>query len=189
MSDEEFSDSEQMLITNISAVSLFRDMFFTRVFKTCRNTSELTGPQRTRELLEGHPIRFFDQLRVDKHTYYLLRNELCEKNLLKDTLRMAVDEQLVMFLHTIGHSVRNRVMQDRYQHSGETISRHFNKVLDAINSLYDVYITDPPNEVPLKIRGDPRFYPYFKVNFLGRLLCPFYILLNKNLPAELYWSN
>jgi hypothetical protein len=61
---------------------------------------------------------------------------------------MTVDEQLVMFLHTVGHNVRNRVIQDRYQHSGESISRHFNKVLDAICGLQDVCITDPRNEVP-----------------------------------------
>lgn len=56
--DDEFSDSEQVLINNISAVSVFRDVLFTRLFKTPRNTSILTGAQKTKELLEGHPVRF-----------------------------------------------------------------------------------------------------------------------------------
>ena len=161
--DDELSDSEQVLINNISAVSLFRDVLFTRLFKTTRNTSILTGAQKTIELLEGHPVRFYELIRLEKHTFYLLRDALCERKLLKDTNRMTVDEQLLMFLHTIGHNVRNRVMQDRYQHSGEPISRHFNKVLDAINGLRDVCIIDPSNQVPSKILGDARFYPYFKV--------------------------
>ena len=136
--DDEFSDSEQVLINNISAVSVFRDVLFTRLFKTTRNTSILTGAQKTKELLEGHPVRFYEQIRLEKHIFYLLRDALCERGLLKDTKRMTVDEQLLMFLHTIGHNVRNRVIQDRYQHSGEPIGRHFNIVLDAINGLCDV---------------------------------------------------
>ena len=139
--DDELSDSEQVLINNISAVSLFRDVLFTRLFKTTRNTSILTGAQKTIELLEGHPVRFYELICLKKHTFFLLRDALCERKLLKDTNRMTVDEQLLMFLHTIGHNVRNRVMQDRYQHSAEPISRHFNKVLDAINGLRDVCIT------------------------------------------------
>ena len=165
MADGDYSDSEQMIINDLTAMSLLQHVLFGRLFKTPRNTSELTVAQKTQEWLEGHPVRFYEQLRVDKHTFYLLRDALCERNLLKDTKRMDVNEQLVIFLHTIGHNVRNRVIQDRYQHSGEPISRrHFNIVLDAcINGLRDVCITDPRNEIPAKILGDARFYPYFKV--------------------------
>jgi hypothetical protein len=46
VSDDEFSDSDQVIINNISAVSLFRDVLFTRLFKTPRNTSILTGAQK-----------------------------------------------------------------------------------------------------------------------------------------------
>ena len=173
MANEEYSDSEQMVVHNISAVSLFRYVLFGRLFKTPRSTSKLTGAQKTKEWLEGHPVRFYEQLRVDKHTFYLLRDALCERNLLKDTKRMDVNEQLVIFLHTIGHNVRNRVLQDRFQHSGETISRHFKRVLKAINGLRDVCITDPANEVPTKILADERYYPYFKVYILSQEHVPF----------------
>jgi hypothetical protein len=71
---------------------------------------------------------FYEQLRVEKHTFFLLRDALCERNLLQDTELMDVNEQLVIFLHTIGHNLRNRVLQDKFQHSGETISRHFNSL-------------------------------------------------------------
>ena len=81
---------------------------------------------------------------------------------------MNVNEQLVIFLHTIGHNVRNRVLQDRFQHLGETISRHFKRVLKAINGLRDACITDPANEVPTKILGDERYYPYFKVYIVSQ---------------------
>ena len=183
--DDELSDSEQVLINNISAVSLFRDVLFTRLFRTPRNTSILTGAQKTIEFLEGHPVRFYEQFRLEKHTFYLLRDALCERKLQKDTNRMTVDEQLHMFPHTIAHNVRNHVIQDRYQHSGEPISRHFNKVLDAINGLRDVCITDPSNQVPSKILGDARFYPYFKVfsyrkHMLLLNMIKYYVMENLN---------
>jgi hypothetical protein len=162
MGDEGFFDFKQIIINNISAVLVFQDVLFTRLFKTCRNTSKLTGAQKTREWLEGHLVPFYELLRVEKHTFFLLRDALCERNLLKDTERMDVNEQLVIFLHTIGHNLRNRVLQDKFQHSGETISRHFNKVLKAINGLLDVCITNPPNVVPPKILGNSKYYPYFK---------------------------
>lgn len=187
--DDELSDSEQVLINNISTVSLFRDVLFTRLFKTARNTSILTGAQKTIEFLEGHPVRFYEQFRLEKHIFYLLRDALCERKLLKDTNRMTVDEQLLMFLHTIGHNVRNRVIQDRYQHSGEPISRHFNKVLDAINGLHDVCITDPNNQVPSKILGDARFYPYSKVCLLFEADTPLYMIFINimSTPSKLYF--
>ena len=198
MADGDYSDSEQMIINDLSAMSLLQHVLFGRLFKTPRNTSKLTGAQKTREWLEGHPVRFYEQLRVDKHTFYLLRDALCERNLLTDTKRMDVNEQLVIFLHTIGHNVRNRVIQDRFQHSGETISRHFKRVLKAINGLRDVYITDPSNEVPNEILGDSRFYPYFKVYILSQEHVPFGYCLQQSstsnsnsefFSTELYGSN
>lgn len=181
MANEEYSDSEQMVIHNISVVSLFQYVMFGRLFKTPRNTSKLTGAQKTKEWLEGHPVRFYEQLRVDKHTFCLLRDALCERNLLTDTKRMDVNEQLVIFLHTIGHNVRNRVLQDRFQHLGETISRHFKRVLKAINGLRDACITDPANEVPTKILGDERYYPYFKVYIVSQEHVPFSYDLHQSL--------
>jgi hypothetical protein len=124
---------------------------------------------------------------------------LCERNLLQDTERMDVNEKLVIFLHTIGHNLRNRVLQDKFQHSGETISRHFNKVLKAINGLRDVCIKDPPDAVPSKILGDSRYYPYFKVyftlkhKFIFHMTCnscnPYFAVINFCFGIELSRSN
>uniref|UniRef100_A0A2N9FH55 Uncharacterized protein n=1 Tax=Fagus sylvatica TaxID=28930 RepID=A0A2N9FH55_FAGSY len=63
-----------------------------------------------------------------------------------------------------GHSHRNRVLQDRFQHSGETISRHFNDVLLALAKLSTDLIKPhtPLTEIPIHIRDKPKYYPYFK---------------------------
>eukprot|EP00268_Persea_americana_P058978 TRINITY_DN7185_c0_g1_i15.p1 TRINITY_DN7185_c0_g1~~TRINITY_DN7185_c0_g1_i15.p1 ORF type:complete len:191 (+),score=11.14 TRINITY_DN7185_c0_g1_i15:373-945(+) len=53
-------------------------------------------------------------------------------------------------------------MQNRFQHSGETISRYFNKVLNAIVMLSKHYITPPTQDTPLEISSKSIYYPYFK---------------------------
>lgn len=46
-----------------------------------------------------------------------------------------MEEQVVLFLHTVAHNVRNRINAVRFFRSGETISRQFHQVVRAINAL------------------------------------------------------
>ena len=50
---------------------------------------------------------------------------------------MVIDKQVAMFLHIISHHLKNRVIRHNFQRSGETISRHFHKVLNAMIHLQD----------------------------------------------------
>ncbi|KAL4313864.1 hypothetical protein AHAS_Ahas15G0027700 [Arachis hypogaea] len=64
---------------------------------------------------------------------------------------MGVQEMVAMFLNTVGHGVGNRMIQERFQHFGETVSRHFHKVLIACLRLSIKYIkpSDPnPSDQP-----------------------------------------
>jgi len=45
-----------------------------------------------------------------------------------------------MFLLVVGHGVGNRMIQERFQHSRETVSRRFHDVLVAYLSLSIEYI-------------------------------------------------
>ncbi|KAK8571325.1 hypothetical protein V6N13_103453 [Hibiscus sabdariffa] len=49
----------------------------------------------------------------------------------KVTTRMGIEEMVAMFLNMVGHAQGNRMIQERLQHSGETVSRHLHKVLIA----------------------------------------------------------
>ncbi|CAL5395826.1 unnamed protein product [Camellia sinensis] len=52
---------------------------------------------------------------------------------------------------------------ERFQHSGQTISKYFNRVLKAVCRLGKQVIRPPDfDEVPAEIRHNPRFYPFFK---------------------------
>ena len=69
---------------------------------------------------------------------------------------MCVEQQVAMFLNTVGHNVRNRLVATNFGRSGETVSRYFNKVLHATGELRKDYIRPPSIETPAKIEGNPR---------------------------------
>src|SRR5207248_1709831 len=56
---------------------------------------------------------------------------------------VAVDEKVGMFLWTVAKAASNPEVQERFQHSGDTVSRNFHQVLHAINCLVPEYITLP----------------------------------------------
>ncbi|PWA73758.1 hypothetical protein CTI12_AA255950 [Artemisia annua] len=62
---------------------------------------------------------------------------------LRNSKHMLVDEQVAMFLHTLSHSEKNIIIVNRFQRSGETISRYFKLVLDAVCRLHKEFYKTP----------------------------------------------
>ncbi|XP_059639674.1 uncharacterized protein LOC132282061 [Cornus florida] len=89
---------------------------------------------------------------------------------LKDTVHCSIEEQLAMFLHIVSHNVKNRSAKFYSKRSGETISRHFNTVLDAITGMEDNFLKQPTlgTETPKEIRDNNRMWPYFK-DYVGAI--------------------
>ncbi|XP_027358471.1 uncharacterized protein LOC113867380 isoform X3 [Abrus precatorius] len=114
------------------------------------------------EVLNGHDDFCREMLRMDKHVFHKLCDILRQRAMLRDTAGVMIEEQLAIFLNITGHNERNRVIQERFQHSGETISRHFNNVLKAIKSLSRELLQPPQLTTPPEILNSARFYPYFK---------------------------
>lgn len=115
------------------------------------------------EVLNGHDDSCREMLRMDKHVFHKLSDTFRQRGMLRDTAGVMIEEQLAIFLNIVGHNERNRVIQERFQHSGETISRHFNNVLKAIKSLSREFLQTPPLITPAEILQSNRFYPYFEV--------------------------
>jgi hypothetical protein len=123
-----------------------------------------------------------NMLRLNRASFFRFCKLFRDRGLLEDTIHMCVEQQFAMFLHTIGHNVRNRVVATNFGRSGETVSRYFNKVLHAIGELRNDFIKPPSSATPSKIQGNPRWDPYFKVVvglfaqillILGTLLRPY----------------
>jgi hypothetical protein len=102
-------------------------------------------------------------LRLRRAPFFLLCDTLKQRGLLSDSIHCCVEEQVAMFLHTIGHNNRNAVVGKNFKRSRETVSRYFKLVLCAIGELRDDLIRPPSLETSAKILGSPRWYPYFEV--------------------------
>jgi hypothetical protein len=135
----------------------------------CR-TSELTGHSWVQEILQGNPTRCYEMFRMKKDIFNRLCTELVEHGL-TSSKRMGVEEMVAMFLVIVGHGVGNRMIQERFQHSGETVSRYFHRVLLACLKLSFKYIKpeDPMfRDCHVKIKNDQRYWPFFK-NAIGAI--------------------
>ncbi|KAF3791121.1 hypothetical protein EJ110_NYTH14807 [Nymphaea thermarum] len=120
------------------------------------------GSQFVHNIIDGHPRNCLDLLRMDCNSFITLCNILKEKNLVQDGRAISIEEQVAIFLLTVGHNEWNRACQNTFQHSGQTISKYVNLILRALCQLDREYISRLNDDIPSKIRFNPRFYPYFK---------------------------
>jgi hypothetical protein len=104
-----------------------------------------------------------NMLRLGRAPFFRFCHLFRTRGLLVDTIHMCVEQQVAMFLNTVGHNLRNRLVGTNYDRSGETVSRYFHIVLHAIGELRDELIRRPSLETQSKIEGNPRWDPYFKV--------------------------
>jgi hypothetical protein len=119
-----------------------------------KRTSSMTGRQYIQELLEGgHDIRFQEVLRMRIMPFRRLTTIMRREGLLYDSKHISVEEQLAMFLHVVGRGTSFRDVEERYQHSGETVFRYFYSVLKALTALIPRYIKLPSIEIPNINRG------------------------------------
>lgn len=136
--------------------------YYNCITRQTRCSSSPSGSGFMNEVLEGPDDLCREMFRMDKHVFHKLCNTLRHRGMLRDTAGVMIEEQLAIFLNIVGHNERNRVIQERFQHSGETISRHFNNVLKAIKSLSREFLQPPNISTASEILNSNRFYPYFK---------------------------
>ena len=160
-------DDEQEFDSIISTFTIAVDYYYrTYIHKQpCMNSSE-TGNVWLMRVLKGNETRCQRMFRMEKDVFFRLCNELEINYGLKVSRRVSTTEVLGMFLHTIGHGVGNRLAQERFQHSGETVSRYFGEALDAICRLSIDLIKpfDPGfKDIPEEILRDSRYMPHLMI--------------------------
>ncbi|XP_060972307.1 uncharacterized protein LOC133038235 [Cannabis sativa] len=165
------TDEEIELQSAYLATYLVQHYYTTYIEKTpCMNSSQ-TGHMWLMEILQGNESRCHRMFRMEKGVFIKLCNELEANYGFKGSKRMCALEILGMFLFTLGHGAGNRLTQERFQHSGETVSRYFNKVLDVLCHM-SVDVLKPPDpdfkDVPEEILRDSRYMPHFK-NCIGAI--------------------
>ncbi|MQL85075.1 hypothetical protein Taro_017594 [Colocasia esculenta] len=128
------------------------------------HTSSHTGHIWINEVLQGHEGRCYNVFRLHPTMFMRLRDELMERDLIRDSRYVKATEKLAIFMYAMGHGVASGAMCEHFQHSFETISKHVREVTKALASLRFNYIKLPTLTDPVhpRIRHDDKFYPYFK---------------------------
>ncbi|KAK9324115.1 hypothetical protein V1517DRAFT_79325 [Lipomyces orientalis] len=120
--------------------------------ETTRLYSNLhTGQEYVDDLLHcGNERRIYRVLRLTLPTFYTLWDWCLEHTQLRSskTRRLSIEEKLVMFLWTMNEGASNRVVQERFFHSVETVSRCFHEVLDALLQLHREIVRLPDESTP-----------------------------------------
>ena len=91
---------------------------------SCR-TSALSGHSYIQELLapETNPRRVYEALRMSRVVFLQLCSWLEAGNFIENSKNTTVQEQVAMFVWTIGRNASSRDVQERFQHSPDTVNR------------------------------------------------------------------
>ena len=127
-------------------------------------TSILSGKDYMAEVRDGNPTNCHDMFCMTLDLFYHLVDELKQHGYLKDGKgRVDMQEAVAIFLYIVGHNTWMRPVGDRFQHSTETVSRKFRRVLRVVHP----YGQQPnPNVVvlPKHMRSNNKYYLWFEVN-------------------------
>ncbi|ERN12572.1 hypothetical protein AMTR_s00025p00213610 [Amborella trichopoda] len=110
----------------------YNDIYVNKI--PLRNSS-LSGYVYMEEVLKGHRERCLQVCRMELNVFQNFCEIFPSRHLLNDTRGVKVEEQLAMFFYIMGKSSSNRSVQYQFQNSGETVSHHLERVLNAIHKL------------------------------------------------------
>ena len=104
-------------------------------------------------------------MRMEKHGFISLCHMFREKGWLVDSKHLNVEEKMAMFLMTISHNLRNRLIKNRFQHSSQTIHKYFHEVLVAMVNFSKEMITPPSFNDSSNGISNRRLRQIFKVHY------------------------
>lgn len=152
----------------LSSVLVHHETYFTM---QPRMDSNYTGQMWVDEVLNGHDDRCMNSFRMPKNIFHSLLHDLQTNYGLKNG-KVSAMEKLALSLYILGNRESNSNATERFQRSGETVSRIFTDMLhifarmgiDTIKPIEGQF-----EEVPNHIRHDTRYWPHFKVKFTQSL--------------------
>ncbi|KAL5554275.1 hypothetical protein UlMin_041676 [Ulmus minor] len=145
--------------------------YLNRIERLPMHTSIRTGHQYMLELLNQHPDRMFNKIRMYRPCFEMLIQVLRQQTTLQNSRYLTLEEQVMIFVYVISQKATNRMAMEDWQHSGSTISVVFTRICKAIASLSQTFIK-PPNfdAIPDEIQWNPKYYPYFQYPYLVILI-------------------
>ena len=152
-----------MAVTCEAAMTYFNKY----INKTPCYDSEQTGWAWVRRCMEGNEKLCYNMFRMKKEVFLNLCQVLQRDFELQHSRNIRLEESVAICLLILGHGTCNRMVQEIFQHSGETISRHFEKMITLLGARFAAAYVKPSDptfsEVPTKIQDHPIYWPHFKV--------------------------
>ena len=161
---------QAMNVLYMGAASIAGKYCTTYLDKADPRTSILSGMGWLQETIST-PGETYRMLRVNNHAFFDLHDLLVTRYGLVSSLHVCSQESLAIFLWIVGGCESNRKTQNRFKHSGETISRKFDEVLHCVVKMATIYLKHKdPNfrNVHKRFRFDRRAYPHLK-NCIGAI--------------------
>ncbi|KAK1428988.1 hypothetical protein QVD17_11187 [Tagetes erecta] len=119
----------------VQGIVIARDLHNRR---TPCHTSGRTRHMFISEILNGHPRWCYEIFRLDVPVFKQVCIDLVTNYGLKQTRSMSIQEPVRIFLMTLAHGCTNRFVQESFNHSGETIHRHFHR--DYIGAIDGTHV-------------------------------------------------
>ena len=153
----------QSLMLFLDAMSSLYLRFNRRFPRDVRN-SALQGADFVDEVIleEGGEVRILEQLGLCKKHFDSLVEDLVMTGELDDGRVISAVEKTAIFLNMLRLNLSNRAAQERFQHSGATISHIFRAVVDAFAKLRAIWIKPPSGLLHPSISATARRFPWFK---------------------------
>ena len=104
-----------------------------------------------------------NNLRMDRNAFGRLCRILCDRCGLVDQRYVRVEEQVAMFLHTLAHHTKNRVVGFQFLRSKHTVSRYIHEVMRGVIHLHSTLFVQPS---PVDDNCDDHRWKWFKVNLV-----------------------
>ncbi|XP_031250330.1 uncharacterized protein LOC116108202 [Pistacia vera] len=133
-------DDEEEVLTDI-AIALCSVATLETTGRQLQHTSISTGHEYMLEVLNGHADRIFDKCHMDKVCFTYLCDILAQQDKLRPTKKTSLEEQVMIFLTSVGKNETIRMMMEDFQHSSETISRYVSAVCkDCIGAIDSTHV-------------------------------------------------
>ncbi|GMP25416.1 hypothetical protein CsSME_00002296 [Camellia sinensis var. sinensis] len=150
--------------TFLQACQYVTEWYKKHMAKTPCRTSILTGNAWISELYAGHMGRFEENVCMPKKVFVALCETLVNVFGLQVPQRphgLAVEESVAMFIHVL-KGKQNWEIQEWFQHSGETVSRHVHNVLTSMKEFTVVHCrpTYSQHRIHPHIRSRRKYLPF-----------------------------
>ncbi|KAK6136850.1 hypothetical protein DH2020_029405 [Rehmannia glutinosa] len=95
------------------------------------------------DLILHNDTNCLDNLRMTRGAFAKLCYLLKHVGGLRDSRYVSINEKAALYLSVLAHHKKNRIVRFDFKRSGQTISRHFHDVLNAVLRLHNLLLVNP----------------------------------------------